>query len=493
MAEEVIFTGESGAVWRYWTDQSLGSPGGFGAVYAAEDSNGTPMAVKVIHKQRLAGRVDDRLLRREIEIGRRVSEVGSDMLLPVIDAGDTSEALLLVMARADDVLTAVATQMSETELISVMSDIATGLKQLHSIGIIHRDLKPANVLRHQGRWKLADFGIARDQEIGTQDPTFRGWGSLPYMAPELWEGKSPTVKTDLYALGCLGFELLAGRPPYIGDQAAIREGHLSTVVPDVPCSNVTAKNLITRLIAKDPGDRPQDARAVLDRLHRALLPRSRAQEAIARGLGIHAVEKSHSAAEQAALEAMAKGQRQQLADAQVELRDIISDALEDLHAVEPDASFKIEPPLALSLSELRSYSRFYYLSTADIKLSICIWQPPSAELVPDDTMILAGSAFITNRRCSGGLTSANIVYEKIDDRLGWQIYKFRNGIVPPDEYLYGPYGRTHGLKKEHFLDPQERYFMIHTATHAWSKTVIPLTSDTALELFREAIDLRPSA
>jgi serine/threonine-protein kinase len=47
------------------------------------------------------------------------------------------------------------------------------------MGIIHRDLKPANVLRYAGRWKLADFGIARDQEIGTQDPTFVGWGSFP--------------------------------------------------------------------------------------------------------------------------------------------------------------------------------------------------------------------------------------------------------------------------------------------------------------------------
>jgi eukaryotic-like serine/threonine-protein kinase len=78
------------------------------------------------------------------------------------------------------------------------------------MGIIHRGLKPANVLRYAGRWKLADFGIARDQEIGTQDPTFVGWGSFPYMAPELWELKSPTIKTDLYALGCLAYELLAG-------------------------------------------------------------------------------------------------------------------------------------------------------------------------------------------------------------------------------------------------------------------------------------------
>ena len=54
-----------------------------------------------------------------------------------------------------------------------------------------------------------------------------GWGSFPYMAPELWELKSPTIKTDLYALGCMAYELLAGSPPYTGDQAALRAGHLT--------------------------------------------------------------------------------------------------------------------------------------------------------------------------------------------------------------------------------------------------------------------------
>lgn len=272
MANEVTFTGQSGATWRYWTDQPLGTPGGFGGVYAAEGSDGTPMAVKVVNKQRPSGVLDDRLLRREIDIGKRVVDTGSEMLLPVIDAADANDALLLVMTRAEGALAAASVPMVEAEVVPVLVDIATGLQDLHSIGIIHRDLKPANVLRHAGRWKLADFGIARDQEIGTQDPTFVGWGSFPYMAPELWELKSPTVKTDLYALGCLAFELLAGAPPYTGDQAALRAGHLTQAPPEVPCSNVVLKNLITRLIAKDPADRPQDARAVLDRLRRALVP-----------------------------------------------------------------------------------------------------------------------------------------------------------------------------------------------------------------------------
>ena len=105
------------------------------------------------------------------------------MLLPVIDTADAGDALLLVMPLADGTLAATPVPMGEAEVVPVLVNIATGLQDLHSIGIIHRDFKPANVLRHAGRWKLADFGIARDQEIGTQDPTFVGWGSFPTWHP----------------------------------------------------------------------------------------------------------------------------------------------------------------------------------------------------------------------------------------------------------------------------------------------------------------------
>ena len=174
MADEVTFTGQSGKAWRYWDDKPLGTPGGFGGVYIAEGPDGTPMAVKVVKKQRPSGVLDDRLLRCEIDIGKRVADSGSEMLLPVIDAADAGDALLLVMPLADGALAAASVPMGEAEVVPVLVDIATGLQDLHSMGIIHRDLKPANVLRYAGRWKLADFGIARDKEIGPR--TRPSWG-----------------------------------------------------------------------------------------------------------------------------------------------------------------------------------------------------------------------------------------------------------------------------------------------------------------------------
>lgn len=161
VADEVPFTGQSGKTWRYWSGKPLGTPGGFGGVYAAEGADGSPMAVKVVKKQRPQGALDDRLLRREIEIGKRVAESGSEMLLPVIDAADAGDALLLVMPLAEGTLADSTLPMAESEVLPVLVDIATGLQDLHSIAILHRDLKPANVLRHAGRWKLADFGLRR--------------------------------------------------------------------------------------------------------------------------------------------------------------------------------------------------------------------------------------------------------------------------------------------------------------------------------------------
>jgi serine/threonine-protein kinase len=488
---DIKFTGQSGKVWRYWPNQQLGRPGGFGCVYLGETADGDAMAVKVVAKDRLPGVLDDRLLRREVEIGRRVVDGGGDLLMPVVDVAETEEKLLLVMDRAEG--GALAEQSLPLEgdvVIAVMTDIAAGLQQLHSIGILHRDLKPANVLCHEGRWKLADFGIARDEEIGTQNPTFAGWGSPQYMAPELWEAKSPSVKTDLYALGCLGFELLAGHTPYTGDSPALRTAHLTADLPEVPTANVALRNLVARLLAKNPGERPQDARAVLERLQRASVPRTPIQESLARGIGEHDAERSQEASRRTAREAAEEGRRQQIRQARADLEEILADALEDLQQVEPLA--RLELPRPLGRGTFASGMSSITLSTPDASLRIDFWEQGGYGAIPGDTMVLACAVVIRGRRYDTDLNAANLVYEETGDRLGWQVYRFRfTAIGPPDRYSYGPYGRTHGLRHQDFFGQAGRYYMIHSAMHVWQKDVVPLTVQTSLELFREALDLRP--
>jgi hypothetical protein len=491
---EITFMGQSGIKWTYHTDQVLGT-GGFGSVYAAEAADGTLMALKVVSKHGAAGTLDNRLLRREIEIGRRVRDSGGDMLLPVIDVSETSDALLLVMSRAGAPLSAVL-PVSEAEAIAAMTDIATGLQQLHLAGIIHRDLKPLNVLQHDRHWKLADFGIARDEEIGTQDPTFIGAGSLPYMAPELWQLKSPTVKTDLYALGCLGFELLTGVRPFTGDLAALRAAHLTKPLPEAPYSNPTVKNLVSRLAAKDPGDRPQDARAVLERLQRAALPHTPTQLAIASGLGAHYAEKSRTAARVAEAEAAVAVNLEQITQGAADLIEILNDALEELQAVEPDATLWTQKPERSRGTSLpvRLISPRISLSAIGTNLGVHIWDNVTIDKpIAGDSMIIAGHVDISNPRHSQPFNCANIVYELVEGRYAWQEYRF-HAVTPikSETYRYGPHDRSHGLDWSRFLVTEERYRMLKPGKGLWRVTVELLTADSTLKLFQEAVDLEPA-
>jgi serine/threonine protein kinase len=404
------------------------------------------------------------------------------MLLPVIDAAETGDALLLVMLRAGSALSAIL-PIAEADAVAVLTDVASGLQQLHLAGILHRDLKPLNVLQHDGLWKLADFGIARDEEIGTQDPTFIGAGSLPYMAPELWQLKSPTVKSDLYALGCLGYELLTGRPPYTGDLQALRTAHLIQAPPDPPYSNPTLKSLIARLVAKEPGDRPQDARAVLDRLHRAALPRSLIQHAIAQGLEAHQAERSHAAAQAAAAEAATVGRLQQVIEGEADLVETFNDALCDLQQIEPDAT------LEHWKRTLIDENNYYIKITAfDIDLRVAIWE----NLATCDDVLIAGLISIRNPRQDSPTPSANIAYLPVKGRYAWQIFRFRGTAELDSQYKLensDQRGKKWGnvLNLPAFLHLYWKFARGYDSAHFQIEL---LTPETALKLFQEAVDLK---
>ena len=168
------------------------------------------------------------------------------------------------------------TQMLQThgkltwqETIRYGIQISSALQHAHNHGIVHRDIKPSNLfMTYQGDVKLGDFGIALDR--GESDLTQSGMtvGSWLYMAPEQIRGASGiTGQADLYALGCLLYELLTGRPPFTGEHfAEIFDQHLkddpkplSNLVPDCPES---LRETIENLLHKDPYQRPHNARSV---------------------------------------------------------------------------------------------------------------------------------------------------------------------------------------------------------------------------------------
>jgi serine/threonine protein kinase len=155
------------------------------------------------------------------------------------------------------------------EAAEAARQIAAALQHAHNHGIIHRDLKPGNVfVTESGELKLGDFGIARDtheQDITDAKQTV---GTYRYMAPELVRGeRAITGQVDLYALGCVLFEMLAGVPPFDGDNfAQIFDQHLKAEPPSVVDRGVDCPqpldDLIRQLLSKNPEDRPFNARWV---------------------------------------------------------------------------------------------------------------------------------------------------------------------------------------------------------------------------------------
>jgi serine/threonine-protein kinase len=139
--------------------------------------------------------------------------------------------------------------------LEIAAQIISGLIEVGDL--VHRDLKPANVLFHGGKWKIADFGIAKFVEDATSLETLREGLTPLYGAPEQWRGERPSHATDVYALGCIFYALVTGNPPFcVGDRDDVREAHLSKT-PAI-LSEVDAKvgGFIAQMLRKSPESRP---------------------------------------------------------------------------------------------------------------------------------------------------------------------------------------------------------------------------------------------
>lgn len=241
-------------VWRYDPDQPLGPEGGFGAVYAGESADGQVVAVKRLKVSPSAGG------HRELRIADELADRRLGHVVPILDSGqdESSGALFVVMARAERSLQSVLDgrgTFPEGEAVGVLLDILSGLDEVSDI--VHRDLKPGNVLLHEGVWKVADFGIARFVEETTSAHTLKGFLSPHYGAPEQWREEHASAATDLYALGCIAYSLITGRPPFSApDREGMKDAHLHAAPPSLPNVPPTLASLCTMLLAKQPTARP---------------------------------------------------------------------------------------------------------------------------------------------------------------------------------------------------------------------------------------------
>jgi hypothetical protein len=156
--------------------------------------------------------------------------------------------------------------LPESRLAALGAGIARGLASAHAAGVVHRDLKPANILVAGGHTpKIADFGMARATSLaGVDRSAFTVLGTPDYMAPECLDPLAVDARSDLYALGCILFEMATGRPPFAGATAfGVIDAHRRAAIPALPDSfSAPLRALVACLLAKAPGDRPQAAAQV---------------------------------------------------------------------------------------------------------------------------------------------------------------------------------------------------------------------------------------
>jgi hypothetical protein len=233
--------------------------GGFGRIYAAEAEDGSQAIVKLVPKVPGASR---ELLFEPVS--------GLPNIIPILDSGEWQDYYVLVMPRAEKSLrqhlTELAGKLTIDEAVPILLDVAEALNSLHQ-GIVHRDIKPENVLLHEGRWCLADFGIARYAEATTAPDTHKYALTAPYAAPEQWRAERATPATDVYAFGVMAFELLQGQRPFPGPGwTEFREQHLNSQAPPLTGSPPSLASLVAESLYKAPQARPTPAN-ILSRLH----------------------------------------------------------------------------------------------------------------------------------------------------------------------------------------------------------------------------------
>ena len=258
---------------QYELDRTLGS-GGMGSVLLAHDRTlERPVAIKVIHPE-LAATASFR--QRFLQEARTIAKLRHHSIVGVHAAGEAAGVLYFVMefVPGESLREALTRDgpMSPPDVAAILRDLADALACAHRNGVVHRDIKPENILldADTGRARLTDFGIARSLAAAGDRMTGTGMamGTPAYMSPEQAAGERDVDgRSDLYALGLVGYEMLAGAPPFVGKSPASVVMKQITEQPAPLISRVEGvppalAGIIEKALAKDPDDRWADGDAM---------------------------------------------------------------------------------------------------------------------------------------------------------------------------------------------------------------------------------------
>ncbi|HKP56456.1 MAG TPA: serine/threonine-protein kinase [Polyangiales bacterium] len=268
---------------RYLVEEKIGD-GGMGSVYRGRHQViDREVAIKFLHPRHTQ---DPKSRQRFLGEARAANQINHENIIDITDFGETDDGhVYLVMEYLQG--RTLAQEIANGPLplpraLHIAAQTAAGLARAHELDVFHRDVKPGNVFlikRHNDRdfVKLLDFGVARFARESRITDHGVLMGTPEYMAPEQMRAGAVGPTTDLYALGCVLFEMLTGRPPFTGNMSEVLVKHLQ-LLPPAPSSITPGlppelDALLAKMLAKEPADRHRDAFHVKDDLL-ALLERS---------------------------------------------------------------------------------------------------------------------------------------------------------------------------------------------------------------------------
>lgn len=238
--------------------------GGMGEVWKASDSIiGRTVAIKILKDEYMG---DPGFLERFRAEARHAALVNHEGIANVFDYGEEQGSAYIVMELVPgEALSAIIDRegrLPANRVLGIVAQVATSLQAAHDAGLVHRDIKPGNLLiTPEGRVKITDFGIARIADQVPLTATGQVMGTVQYLAPEQASGHAATPSTDIYSLGIVAYECLAGKRPFTGEsQVAIAMAQINDTPPELPADvPEPVRNLVMACLSKDAASRPESS------------------------------------------------------------------------------------------------------------------------------------------------------------------------------------------------------------------------------------------